>query len=131
MNQATRRLFTYLLLRLERKNSSERSWLCEQWLPEHIFDKIMSYSSSYMISKCQHIGISVPKHFTRSEMQHFFAIGLYIGIVRLPSKRDFWSRDAMMPIHKVANEMPRDRFDEMWKYLHLQGPSLNNDDNDD
>ena len=53
------------------------------------------------------------RHFTVAETYHFLAIIYYMGIVKLPSKTDYWSTDPLMPIHSIATElgMTRDRFE--------------------
>ena len=61
---------------------------------------------------------SVSRDITVSCIYHFLAILYYFGIVRLPSKRDYWSTDQYMPQHKVCITlgMTRDRFEFMWRH---------------
>ena len=74
--------------------------------------------------------LNTSKVFKLSEMYHFLALLYYFGIVRLPSKRDYWSTDDYMPSHKIAKDldMSRDRFTFMWRFFHVG--DLGDDDNE-
>ena len=75
-------------------------------------------------------GLFVWKHeknsrpFTLSCIYHFLAILYYFGIVRLPYKGDYWSKDPYMPIHPVVLDldMTRDRFNFIWRHFHITAP---------
>eukprot|EP00593_Proboscia_inermis_P000329 CAMPEP_0171296326 /NCGR_PEP_ID=MMETSP0816-20121228/4979_1 /TAXON_ID=420281 /ORGANISM="Proboscia inermis, Strain CCAP1064/1" /LENGTH=128 /DNA_ID=CAMNT_0011769667 /DNA_START=287 /DNA_END=673 /DNA_ORIENTATION=- len=45
----------------------------------------------------------------------------YMGIMRLPAKRDYWTTELWMPVHTVAkaNNLGRDRFEFMWKNFQV------------
>lgn len=54
---------------------------------------------------------------------HFFAILYYMGIVRWPSKRDYWSGDPMLSDHQAVRGMNRLMFEFIWRYIHFLGAS--------
>ena len=76
---------------------------------------------------------SVCREITVSCMYHFLAIIYYFGIVRLPSKRDYWSSDEYMPQHKVCDAlgMNRDRFEFIWRHFKVSKPVTEDHENDD
>ena len=53
-------------------------------------------------------------------MYHFIALMYYFGIVKLPSKQDYFSTDPIMPSHPPVQElgMTRDRFKFLWRHFH-------------
>ena len=57
-------------------------------------------------------------------MLHFNAIIYYMGLVRLPNKRAYWSTDVDMPSHPVLSGMSRDRFEFIWRFLRLTDDDL-------
>ena len=61
------------------------------------------------------------KEITPSDILHFLAILYYIGIVRLPSKQDYWSKGFhWLPSHPICsvNGMTRERFEFLWRNFH-------------
>ena len=64
--------------------------------------------------------------FTIACMYHFLAILYYFGIVRLPSKRDYWADEKYMPQHLITKElgMSRDRFNFLWRHFHVSSDDL-------
>ena len=58
---------------------------------------------------------------TVSEIYHFLAIMYYFGIVRLPSKRDYWSKHPILPTHSIMTElgMNRPRFEFIFRHFHV------------
>eukprot|EP00957_Ditylum_brightwellii_P014162 1066653-Ditylum_brightwellii.AAC.1 len=56
-----------------------------------------------------------------SSMYHLIVMIYYIGLVRLPSMRAYWSTDPYMPQHGVMEElgMTRDCFLFMWRNFHV------------
>ena len=75
-----------------------------------------------------------------SDICHFLAMYYYMGVVRLPAKIDYWKTDhTFWPLHPPAQNIPRDKFLYIWRYLHLTGAApdadevldVNDDDDDD
>ena len=67
-------------------------------------------------------------------MNHFFALLYYFGIVRLPSKRDYWLQNCeWLPSHPICqvNGMTRERFEFLWRYFHCNRSTNDDFENDD
>lgn len=66
-----------------------------------------------------------PRHrlrtVTSADIFQFIAIIYYLGIVRLPNKKDLWSTHDELPLHKVAKGMSRDQFMYIWRDIALMG----------
>ena len=64
----------------------------------------------------------VARPITSSCVYHFIALLYYFGMVRLPSKRDYWNHSSRyMPTHSICSElgMTRDRFMFLWRHIHV------------
>eukprot|EP00592_Proboscia_alata_P028038 CAMPEP_0194432024 /NCGR_PEP_ID=MMETSP0176-20130528/67807_1 /TAXON_ID=216777 /ORGANISM="Proboscia alata, Strain PI-D3" /LENGTH=148 /DNA_ID=CAMNT_0039247941 /DNA_START=32 /DNA_END=475 /DNA_ORIENTATION=+ len=59
--------------------------------------------------------------FILSCMYHSLAMLYYMGIMRLPAKRDYWTTGLWMSVHTVAkaNNLSRDCFKFLWKHFHV------------
>ena len=66
------------------------------------------------------------KEVTESEMLIFFSIILYMGVVRLPAKKDYWCNHGMWPHHKPCQRMSFYRFEMIWRYIHLTAKGQQN-----
>ena len=64
---------------------------------------------------------SSSRKVTASEIMKFLGIIHYMGLVKLPSKRDYWSTNPLMPFHQFINklQMTRDRFEFIWRHFHM------------
>ena len=58
---------------------------------------------------------------TASEIMKFIGIIHYMGVVKLPSKRDYWTTNGLMPFYHIINklQMSRDRLNFLWKHFHM------------
>ena len=81
---------------------------------------------------CQFIARESTRHATQNgstielsgkDIEEFFGILYYTGLVKLPKIRDYWRTDEIGSIF-VQSHMTRKRFEEIWKNLHF---SDNND----
>ena len=115
-------------------------------LMEHIVDSSNKYLSERK-KQLPHLKIwtnnntSAYRPITSSCIYHFIALIYYFGLVKLPSKRDYWNRSSnYMPIHPIAKElgMNRDRFLFLWRHIHIGEistediePDEKDDDDDD
>ena len=52
-------------------------------------------------------------------MKAFIGLRLAMGIIRLPSRHNYWRQNKFMFVTSFNNIMSRDRFDLIWRYLHL------------
>ncbi|KAM4536507.1 piggyBac transposable element-derived protein 4-like isoform 1-T2 [Odontesthes bonariensis] len=57
---------------------------------------------------------------SKQEMKSFIGLCLTFGIIKLPTRRDYWRQSKWLYQTNVARVMARDRFDMIWRYLHLQ-----------
>ena len=67
------------------------------------------------------------KDTSTKEIEKFFGIIIFMGIVQLPQLRLYWSKDPMHKNELIVRSMTRNRFDRLLKCLHF----CNNDDIDD
>ena len=56
---------------------------------------------------------------TVEELEAFFGIMILMGLVRLPSIRDYWRRDPTYYYQPIAYTFSRDRFFELSRFLHF------------
>ena len=89
--------------------------LTEMYLPDSLIKGIVKTTNHYGREK--HNGVF--KEVTESEILIFFSIILYIGVVRLPAKKDYWCNHGMWPNHKPCQRMSFYRFEMIWRYIHL------------
>jgi hypothetical protein len=55
-----------------------------------------------------------------ADILRFFAIFFYMGIVRVPAKKDYWrGASSFWPVHQPCLSLPRTRFEYIWRYIHL------------
>jgi hypothetical protein len=54
---------------------------------------------------------------SENELWTFFGIQILMGMINLPSTKDYWSREFRIPL--VANTMSRDRFLLLLKFFHV------------
>ncbi|KAK0141086.1 PiggyBac transposable element-derived protein 4 [Merluccius polli] len=60
-----------------------------------------------------------------TEMKTFVGLCLAMGILRLPSRRDFCRQKKWLYRTTIPQAISRDRFDIIWRYLHLQDNNSN------
>ena len=49
----------------------------------------------------------------------YFGLNILFGIKKLPDTHLYWSKDATLGVPYVQKVMPRDRFDKLTQYLHI------------
>lgn len=54
---------------------------------------------------------------TKADIEQFFGILLHTGIVKMSSRRMYWSNECRYP--PVADVMSRNRFEQLMKYFHI------------
>ena len=66
---------------------------------------------------------------TVEEMRAYFGMCIIMGIIRLPSLNMYWTTDNLFVLQGLANVMPRDRFKQIKRYLHIadntNAPNMN------
>jgi len=66
---------------------------------------------------------------THIDMSRFLAILLYMGVVRRPTIKHYWSKSSFGD-HTIPKIMTRDRFLEIFKYFHCCNNEADDDPND-
>ena len=61
-------------------------------------------------------------------MKAFIGLTLSMGIMKLPSRHDYWRKKKFIFATNFSDIMSRDRFDMIWRYLHLQDNSVPDQD---
>ena len=61
------------------------------------------------------------------EMKTFVGLSMMMGILRLPCRNDYWrvQERCWLAHTNFGKAMPRDRFNLIWRYLHLQNTEPN------
>nr|CAH7747080.1 unnamed protein product [Callosobruchus chinensis] len=95
----------------------------ENLSPVDIFEKLFDSDIYNHISQQTNIYSSQKnKHdffVSRDDIKIFVGILLLTGYHKLPSERNYWSLDDDLKVPIVANEMSRNRFLEIKKYIHI------------
>jgi len=80
--------------------------LCHAVLPDSLIEEIAESSNVYAR---QHLAPGkLQSDIKSAEILIFFAIYYYMGIVKLPAKKDYWQRsDDIWPSHPIAKQMRR------------------------
>ena len=109
------------------------------YLPDEFISQIAKTSTNYAQARLQkketitvEIGTSPPKTVTKtkttnppditeSDVLNFCGILLYMGLVKLPAKEDYWSTDPDMPSHPMIEStgMSYKKFHYLWRNIHL------------
>ena len=89
------------------------------FVSEELFEKIVEETNRY----AQQCILAKPdpkwKETTLAEMKAYFGLFIYFGIHKLSKTRLFWSSDSALDIPFVKRVMPRERFDKLTQYLHV------------
>ncbi len=114
--------------------------LMQKYFPLTLIQRIVNHSNSY-VEECKrrypHLTMwkrnTDSRPFTPSSVYQFLAILYYQGLVRLPSKDDYWSCDPIMPTHDLCIQlgMTRNRFRFLWRYFHCNHPNEDDFENND
>lgn len=93
--------------------------LSELFFPDSLIGDWAAASTKYAQSKKP----GAPK-IQPSDVLHFIAIVVYMGIVRLPGKRDYWSHRKLMRSHEVCtlHGVTQTKFLYLCANFHLIGP---------
>ena len=101
--------------------------LMDRYFPDHLIEHIVKCSNKYRSKRMHEYPDLVfwkdakqSAKFTLPCVLHFLALLYYFGIVKLPSKRDYWSNHTIMPRHAVTDDMSYKRFVFLWRHFHLK-----------
>eukprot|EP00977_Amphora_coffeiformis_P007696 scaffold1690_cov182-Amphora_coffeaeformis.AAC.53 len=103
--------------------------MTELFFPDSLMDEIVAKTNAYAASR---LPPGQRDEVTRAEILRFFAIYYYMGLVKLPNKRDYWrgGGDNLWPTNLPCLSMTRDRFAYIWRNIHLVGATEEADDED-
>ena len=102
--------------------------LAEKYFPKDLIQKMVGASNAYRKRRKENepnlkiwTDTKSSAIFTLGCIYHFLALLYYFGIVKLPSKSDYWSTHSWMPIHPIATAfgMSRNRFQFLWRHFHI------------
>ena len=95
--------------------------------PKKIFYKLGDFENlcKYISQESRRYAMENGRKFDLDgkDVEVFFGILFYMGLVKLPSIRDYWRSDELGQLF-IKFHMTRDRFEEIWRNLHF---SDNND----
>ena len=95
------------------------------WIPDALAEAIARHSNAYarVQKRSSRNDKSLADPDIRAgEILTFLGIYYYMGVVRLPARRDYWVVDPKWPKHPVTGKTTRARFDCIWRNLHLVAP---------
>ena len=89
------------------------------FIPNELFDMIVEETNRYARQCIARKPDPKWKDTSREEMQAFFGLHVLFGYHNLPKASLYWSKDEILGVAFVKRVMPRDRFDKLQQYLHL------------
>ncbi|KAL9978523.1 hypothetical protein ACROYT_G016049 [Oculina patagonica] len=92
---------------------------------EDLFDKIVEETNRYARQKLADNQQRLAKwrDITKPELKAYFGICVIMGLNILPKVADYWSSDIFMGNEGIKRVMPKNRFEEISQYLHLNDTS--------
>ena len=75
-------------------------------------------------SSRQSINMDSWEHLSSEEFIAFLGIIIAMGILKLPTVRDYWCRKSIFCSTDIAAIMPRNRFEAILRHLHLRNTSV-------
>lgn len=87
--------------------------------PEELFELMVMETNRYARQQIQTKPDTTWRETTIEEMKAFLGLHVLFGIKQLPSTRLYWSENALLGVPEVKKIMPRNRFDKLTEYFHL------------
>jgi Transposase IS4 len=102
--------------------------LCEHYLPDWLLKRMVNSTTAYAASRLQP---EKRQEVTESDILRFIAAISYMGVVRLPSKRDYFkaSPTTIFPQHHTIM-LTRTKFEYLWCNFHIEYDPGQDDDDD-
>jgi hypothetical protein len=91
---------------------------------QHIVDQTNLYATQQLLSN----DVSSGSPVTVAEMTKFLALIGWMGLVKLPSIKDYWRVHKLYNIPLARTVMPRNRFELILKFIHFSDNTLANPD---
>ena len=93
------------------------------FFPEQIYHLVAEQTNLYAGQKIQSKPDPLWKETTSEEVKAYIGIRLFMAIKKLPETKMYWSDDDVFGGEKVKQIMPRNRFDKLSQYLHVNDRS--------
>ncbi|XP_060777628.1 piggyBac transposable element-derived protein 4-like [Neoarius graeffei] len=88
---------------------------------EEVWDMLVTQTNVYADQTRGHTPSNLKwSAVSKQEMKSFIGLCITFGIMKLPTRRDYWRQSKWLYQTNVPRVMARDRFDMIWRYLHLQ-----------
>lgn len=96
--------------------NSEPIDFVELFLPPSLIEVIVNQSNLYAEQK------NAPTSFRKistQDIRSYIFVNMMFGIHKIPSYRQYWSKDPLLHVSCIADVMSRNRYEEICRYLHL------------
>ena len=111
--------------------------LVNKFFPDNFMINVCSSSNNYIKERRKKEpelilwSNKISNPITLSEIYQLLSLIYYFGLVKLPSKRDYWNTHPLMSYHPICHalDMSRDRFFFIWRHFHLNQPIQNDFEN--
>ena len=80
---------------------------------------IVNQSNKFALECMGEEKFSIWMKITVQELQAYMGFMVMMGLVKLPSLKDYWKRDEMFHYSPIASRISRDRFHDLHRYLHF------------
>lgn len=113
---------TYLRLAMRNKSPIDFYSLL---VPDDVFEQIVQDTNQFAINTITQRNVSKAARIRNwsptnvQEMKRFFALIMFMGLVRLPKLSDYWSKDEIIGHHFASTIMSRNRFELLLQMLHF------------
>ena len=99
-------------------DSHPYEFFCKVW-GEETFQELAKQTNLYAAQK----GTAAWVNTYEEEMRSFLGIGLAMGLVWLPSLKDYWSTNPLLATPGIVKGMSRNRFRSILSHLHINDNS--------
>jgi len=89
------------------------------FVSDDVFDSFVEEMNRYARQCIAHKPGRRWRETSLEEMTAYFGLSVLFGIKKLPDTDLYWSKDPALGVPYVQKVMPRDRFDKLTRYLHI------------
>ena len=100
----------------------EMFWTVAMWL--HLVTETNRYADQERQRKPPPPSAPIWMPVTVREMKAFVGLCFAMGVLRLPSRNDYWRQTKWFLKTEFGKVMSRDRFNLIWRYLHLTNNAI-------
>ena len=95
----------------------DQFWTAEMWT--QLTDETNRYAARKRLQHPPPASAPIWTPVTVEDMRAFVGLCFAMGVLRLPSRNDYWRGSNWLLKTNFGRVMPRDRFNLIWRYLHL------------